>query len=71
MKSRSGFTIVEIIIVVVVIGILVAISSFSFIAVREQAPDSQRDTDVVLISEALEKYFKKKWRIPKLHDDDG
>ena len=64
MKSRSGFTIVEIIIVVVVIGILVAISSFSFIAVREQAPDSQRDTDVVLISEALEKYFEKNGEYP-------
>jgi type II secretion system protein G len=56
-KDRQrGFTIVELLIVIVVIGILAAITIVAYNGVQARARDSQRLSDVKTIMKALEIY---------------
>jgi prepilin-type N-terminal cleavage/methylation domain-containing protein len=56
-SSRRGFTIVELLIVIAVIGILTTISIMSFGKYQATARDSQRSAKAAVIAEALEKYY--------------
>lgn len=55
-KNTSGFTIVELLIVIVIIAILAAITIVSFNGVQKRARDSQRYSDAKTIMKALELY---------------
>ena len=58
LKNRQqGFTIVELLIVIVVIGILAAISIVAYNNVTAKARDSQREQDIKTIAKALEMYY--------------
>lgn len=54
MRKRGGFTIVELLIVIVVIGILAAITMIAFGNIQSRARDNARYTDVKSIMKALE-----------------
>lgn len=56
-KSKSGFTIVELLIVIVVIGILAAITIVAYNGVQSRARDSKRQHDLSEITKALEIYY--------------
>lgn len=59
MKLRgphSGFTIVELLIVVVVIAILAAITIVAFNGVQSRSRDAHRDSSIVFLKKALEFY---------------
>ena len=55
-NKQTGFTIVELLIVVVVIAILAAITIVSFANIQTRARDSSRDTAVRTMRTALENY---------------
>ena len=55
-KSKSGFTIVELLIVIVVIAILAAISIIAYNGVQTRARDAQRTNDISVLLKALENY---------------
>jgi prepilin-type N-terminal cleavage/methylation domain-containing protein len=55
-KGMSGFTIVELLIVIVVIAILVAISVVAYTGIQARANDSRRLSDVAEIRKALALY---------------
>lgn len=55
-RDSSGFTIVELLIVIVVIGILAAISIVAYNGVQNRARDTQRVQDLRNITKALEAY---------------
>lgn len=55
-KRTSGFTIVELLIVIVVIGILAAITVVAYNGVQARARDSKRQNDIAEIQIALELY---------------
>lgn len=56
-KTTSGFTIVELLIVIVVIAILAAISVIAYTGIQQRGRDSQRESDIATIAKALEMYY--------------
>lgn len=59
MKSKSGFTIVELLIVIIVIAILAAIVIVAYNGITQKANDSKRLSDIDTIVKALEVYKMK------------
>lgn len=57
LRSQKGFTIVELLIVIVVIGILAALVLNSFAGVQAKARDTERATDVKALATQLEAYY--------------
>lgn len=55
-KTKSGFTIVELLIVIVVIAILASISVVAYNGIQQRARDSARDSAVRSLRPALELY---------------
>ena len=53
---NKGFTLLELLVVVAVIGMLAALSLPNFMAARERARDSQKKSDLVQIQKSLELY---------------
>jgi prepilin-type N-terminal cleavage/methylation domain-containing protein len=53
-KFSAGFTLVELLLAVTIIGILMTIASVNFISVRERARDAQRKSDLSQIQIAME-----------------
>lgn len=60
----KGFTIVELLIVIVVIAILAAISIVAYNGIQQRGRDSQRQSDVKTIAKALELYYIDNGRYP-------
>jgi len=56
-KKQKGFTIVELLIVIVVIGILATLVIVTFTGVQKRARDSQRKTDVKAVASHLQTYY--------------
>lgn len=53
----DGFTIVELLIVIVVIGVLASVTIISYRGIQTKARDSQRKVDVSTIRKALDLYY--------------
>lgn len=58
-RSTRGFTIVELLISIAVIGILAAIVLVAYNGIQERSRDTKRANDMVLLGNLLEKYFAK------------
>jgi prepilin-type N-terminal cleavage/methylation domain-containing protein len=63
-KHRSGFTIVELLIVIVVIAILATISVVAYNGVQQRARNSSRAQSVAAIQKGLELYRAERGRYP-------
>jgi type IV pilus assembly protein PilA len=59
-RRNEGFTLIEILIIIVIIGLLAAIAIPQFIAYRSQAIDAQLKSDLRNAAVAVESYFTKK-----------
>lgn len=71
-KRASGFTIVELLIVIVVIGILAALVIVTYNGIQQKARDTERKTDVNAIASHLEAYNAQNGRYPTLANvNDG
>lgn len=63
--SQKGFTIVELLIVIVVIGILAVLVLNTFNGVQQKARNSERQTDTTSVSKQLEAYFAENGGYPQ------
>lgn len=63
-RQKQGFTIVELLIVIVVIAILAAITIVAFSGIQQRARDSQRKSDIATITKALEVYYLDNGKYP-------
>lgn len=62
--KRKGFTIVELLIVIVVIAILAAITIVAYNGVQARARDAQRKEDIATIAKAFELYYAQNGTYP-------
>jgi len=67
-KGTSGFTIVELLIVIAIIGILATIGTLGFSRTQTMTRDAQRSSKSTVIAEALEKYYDKNGEYPSCGD---
>lgn len=63
-NNKYGFTLVEIIIVIVVIGILSTVGAFTYTGVQSEARDGQRQSQATIIANALEEYYEQNGEYP-------
>ncbi len=57
-KFSQGFTLIELMVVVTLIGILIAAGIIAFTNAQMSARDSKRKADINAISDAMEQYFQ-------------
>jgi prepilin-type N-terminal cleavage/methylation domain-containing protein len=67
MKHR-GFTVIELLVVITIIGILAGILIIAYNGVQQNARDSKRAGVVTTIDEALEKYYLKNGEYPSVRN---
>jgi prepilin-type N-terminal cleavage/methylation domain-containing protein len=64
LRSRSGFTIVELLIVIVVIGILAGLVLNTFNGIQARARDTERKTDINAVHAQVEAYHADNAKYP-------
>ncbi|MDB5160917.1 MAG: fimbrial protein pilin [Candidatus Saccharibacteria bacterium] len=65
-KAASGFTIVELLIVIVVIGILAALVVTTYNGIQQKARDTERKTDINALHSQIEAYQAQNGKYPTL-----
>lgn len=65
-NKQSGFTIVELLIVIVVIGILAALVITTFTGIQQKGRNTERTTDIKAIHGQIEAYFAQSGAYPTL-----
>lgn len=67
-KSQKGFTLIEILIVVAIIGILASVALVGLRPVQSKGRDARRISDLRQVQAALELYFSKNGQYPAATD---
>ena len=65
-KNEHGFTIVELLIVIVVIGILAALVITTFTGIQQKARNTERETDIKALYGQVEAYYAQNTKYPTL-----
>ncbi|GAC1570092.1 MAG: hypothetical protein NVS3B23_00930 [Candidatus Saccharimonadales bacterium] len=65
-RKAEGFTIVELLIVIVVIGILAALVITTFTGIQQKARDTKRKTDIQTFQSQLEAYYTTNGNYPTI-----
>lgn len=68
---HKGFTIIELLVVISIIGLLSSIATFALGNARKQARDNRRIQDLKQIQTALELYYKDNQKYPRPNSLDG
>lgn len=68
--SKNGFTIIELLVTIVVIGILATIMIVSYTGIQQRSRDSRRASDITQLKIALEKYHADKSMYPDVCGDN-
>lgn len=64
-KNQKGFTIIELLIVIVIIGILVALALPNLFAAQARGRDSDRKADIKTLQTSLETYYNDNGSYPE------
>lgn len=65
-RKQQGFTIVELLIVIVVIGILAALVITTFTGIQQKARNTERQTDIKALHGQVEAYYAQNGKYPTL-----
>lgn len=63
-NQKHGFTVIELIVVISIISLLVAISILAYNQVQKQSRDDEKNADITMVQNQLEKYFEKNGEYP-------
>ena len=69
LKSKKGFTLVELLVVISIISILSSLSIVSVNIARERARDAKREADISQVQLALYLYFDDNLQFPFTNDE--
>ena len=61
---KTAFTLIELLVVVAIIGIVLAISTISYLTAQKQVRDTRRKTDLMEIRQVLETYRSENGQYP-------
>lgn len=70
-QKQYGFTLLELLIVMLIIGLLAGLGLSSFMTVQKKSRDSRRKQDLVNVTKALEVYYNDWGQYPAAVDDGG
>ncbi|MBC7869077.1 prepilin-type N-terminal cleavage/methylation domain-containing protein [Candidatus Saccharibacteria bacterium] len=70
-NKQHGFTIVELLIVIVVIGVLASISIVAYSGVQSKARDTVRSNDIAQVKKAIELYYVDNGSYPTVGTDNA
>lgn len=70
-NHKLGFTLIEILVVIAIIGILFTIGLTSYLTAQKQTRDTRRKTDLLAIQQALETYRSEYGAYPDLASWEG
>lgn len=65
-RKQQGFTIVELLIVIVVIGILAGLVITTFNGIQQKGRDTERETDIKALHGQVEAYYAQNGKYPSL-----
>ena len=68
LKKQKGFTLVELLIVIIIIGILATLVIVTFTGVQQKARDSKRQTDLNALDSHVEAFYAQYGFYPTLAD---
>jgi len=71
MVRKSAFTLLELLVVIVIIGLLTGLATTSYISAQRTARDNTRKSAVASISTALEAFYATNRRFPGLIGNEG
>ncbi|HVU59585.1 MAG TPA: prepilin-type N-terminal cleavage/methylation domain-containing protein [Candidatus Saccharimonadales bacterium] len=66
LKKQKGFTLVELLIVIIIIGILATLVIVTFTGIQAKARDSKRQTDIEAVDTQVEAYYAENAYYPSL-----
>ena len=70
-QGLRGFTLVEVVVIIVVIAILIGIASLGLSRYQAEGRDTRRATSATVLAEALEKYYDKSGEYPSCNAISG
>ncbi|MCK5945289.1 MAG: type II secretion system protein GspG [Planctomycetes bacterium] len=68
-SSESGFTLVEIMVVIVILGLLATLVARNVMGASDEARESKAKSDVSTIAGAVRSYYSKRGRLPDTLED--
>ena len=68
LKKQKGFTLVELLIVIIIIGILATLVIVTFTGIQAKARDSKRQTDINAIDTTVEAFYAQNGYYPTVID---
>lgn len=71
LKNKYGFTLLELMIIIVILGVLAALISGNFITSLKKGRDARRKADLQQIQKALEMYYEDNKEYPEAGGEDG
>jgi general secretion pathway protein G len=69
-QTQKGFTVVELLVVIVVIGLLAAITIVSYTSIQQRSRDETRTSNIRDVQKALEKYRADNGMYPSVGSDN-
>ena len=67
-RKQEGFTIIELLIVIIVVGVLAIVVVFAYAGIKQKDRNNERHDDITIIHAQVEQYFAQTGKYPTISD---